>query len=187
MKNTLILVFVFLCCTFIRAQVRDDDYVLKSPHDYSKNPARNAAFIELLGNAGIYSLNFDHIFLYKKNFKISGRGGVNIWPVGYYLEQTYLIENNYIFFSNPHHLEIGPGITLQRKFNPVCSDTTGQTYAWENVWFGVLRLGYRFQRDDEGFFFRAGLTPFLYQHYACATNIPSTHWFSVGVAVGVSF
>jgi hypothetical protein len=186
LKNRFIIAFFFLSA-LVWGQVKDDDYVLSTPHDYSKDPARNANFIELLGNAGLYSLNFDHIFLYKEKFRISGRAGFSVFPVGYHIEQSYVIENNYIFFTNPHHLELGPGITLQRRYNPVCSDTSGTTYDWENVWFGVFRLGYRFQQQEEGFFFRAGFTPFLYQRYDCATNIPSTHWFSVGVAVGVSF
>lgn len=167
--------------------MKDDDYVLKHAHDYDKYPARNANYFELLGNAGLYSLNFDHIFFYSENFKISGRAGIGVFPVGYHFEQYYTIENNYIFFPGDHHLEIGPGLTMQRKYNPLCSDPTGQTYGWENIWFGMFRIGYRFQKREDGFFCKVGLTPILYRHYTCATDIPPANWFWGGFAFGLSF
>jgi hypothetical protein len=187
LKKYVILIFIICSVALIKAQVKDDDYVLSQPHDYSKYPARNANYIELLGNGGLYSINFDHIFLYKDKFKISGRVGASVFPVGYHVEQSYVIETDFIFFKNPHHLEVGPGLTLQRKYNPVCSDTTGATYAWENIWFGMLRIGYRFQKQEDGFFFRFGLTPIFYRKYNCATDIPPSNWFWLGAAVGVSF
>ncbi|MGZ3883367.1 MAG: hypothetical protein ACXVPQ_09740 [Bacteroidia bacterium] len=181
-------IFFFICTfTLLNAQVKDDDYVLNHAHDYAKYPARNANYFELLGNGGLYSINIDHIFLYKAKFKISGRGGFSVFPVGPHIEQSYVIENNYIFFDGDHHLEIGPGLTLQRKFNPVCSDPTGATYAWENVWFGMFRIGYRFQKREDGLFFRLGLTPIFYRKYTCATDVPPSNWFWAGFAFGLSF
>ena len=183
----MIIVFIFFS-VLLKGQIKHDDYVLEKPRDYNKFPALNANYIELLGNGGLYSLNFDRIFVSRKNFKISGRVGANIWPVGYKIEQAYVVENNYIFFGGDHHFEIGPGLTLQRKFNPVCSDTSEfPKYSWENVWFGMFRLGYRYQKEEEGFFFRFGLTPILYRKYNCATDIPPSNWFWLGIAVGVSY
>jgi len=185
--NRIFILLIFFA-VFAKAQVPHDDYVLENPRDYSKFPAMNSNYIELLGNAGLYSLNFDRVVLYRKKFKISGRVGANIWPVGYNLEQAYVVENNYIFFDSPHHFEVGPGLTLQRKYNPVCSDTSQYPkYSWESVWFGMFRLGYRYQKEEEGFFFRFGLTPILYRKYNCATDIPPAKWFWLGVAIGVSY
>jgi hypothetical protein len=181
-------IIFFLSNVFLNAQIKDDDYVLEKPRDYSKDPAVTANYIELLGNGGLYSLNFDRVFVYRKKFKISGRIGGNIWPNGRYLEQAYVVENNYIFFDGDHHFEVGPGLTLQRKYNPVCSDTTQYPkYNWESVWFGMFRLGYRYQKEEEGFFFRFGLTPILYRKYDCATDIPPGNWFWLGIAFGVTY
>jgi hypothetical protein len=184
--------FLFLLCVFsslsFTAQVKDDMYTLDTPRDYSKFPAMNANYIEILGNAGLYSINFDRVLIYSKMTKVTGRIGAMIWPVGYNIEQAYVFENNYFFFDGDHHLEIGPGVTLQRKFNPVCSDTTEfPKYKWENVWFGMFRLGYRYQRQDEGFFFRFGLTPIFYRKYDCAADFPPDKWFWLGISVGVSY
>jgi hypothetical protein len=187
MKQLLTITIIFLSLV-LNAQVKDDDYVLNSPRNYLKDPARTSTYIELLGNAGLYSLNWDHILVYKDDFKISGRIGASVFPVGYHIEQAYVLENNYIFGQNPHHLELGPGLTLQRKYNPVCSDTSMYPkYNWESVWFGMFRIGYRFQDQADGFFFKAGLTPIFYRKYDCATDIPPAKWFWLGIAIGVSY
>jgi hypothetical protein len=171
------------------SQVKDDDYVLDSPRDYDKDPARTANYIELFGNAGFfYSLNFDQIFLYRKNFKIAARGGVSILPNSIYLEQAYVLENSYIFLPNPHHIEVGPSLTLQRKFNETCTDST--LYKWESWWYGIFRIGYRFQKQEDGFFFKAGFTPIWYRKNDCESGSPildNGNWFWAGLAVGVSF
>lgn len=180
-----LIIFFFLLVTAAHAQIKETEYVLETPRDYKKFPALNSNYIEILGNAGLYSLNFDRIFLHREQFKISGRIGANIWPVGYNIEQAYVVENNYIFLPSPHHVEIGPGLTLQRKFNPSCTDTT--TYKWESVWFGMFRLGYRYQKDEDGFFFRFGLTPIFYRKYPCAVDIPPKNWFWLGIAIGMSY
>lgn len=185
MKKLFITLIIFLT-GLTQAQVKNDDYVLDKPHDYDKYPARSANFIELAGNAGLYSLNFDYIYFYKEKFKMSGRIGASIFPNGYHLEQAYVIEQNFIFFENPHHLEFGPGLTLQRKFNPTCANDS--IYKWESIWFGMFRLGYRYQPQTDGFFFRAGITPIFYRKSDCGVEFPVTKtWFWAGVAIGVTF
>ncbi len=159
---------------------------MDDPRDYTKDPARSANFIELGGNAGLYSLNWDYIFYYKEKFKISGRIGANVFPKGIYLEQAYVIENNYILLKNPHHIELGPGLTLQVKHNPTC--LADSIYQWENIWFGMFRIGYRYQPQEDGFFFRAGITPIFYRNSDCGPEFPVTRqWFWAGVAFGITF
>jgi len=173
-----------------KAQVKDDTYTLDEPRDYSKFPALNANYIEILGNSGfLFSLNIDRIFLYKPKLKISGSAGIAVMPNGPYIEQSYYVANNYIFFDGDHHLEIGPGLTLWRKYNAVCTDTsTYPKYNWESIWFGMMRLGYRYQKNEEGFFLKAGLTPFPYRKYDCASEWFPTHWnYLFGIAVGVTY
>ena len=189
MRNRAITILL-LFSLMLNAQVKDDDYVLNTPHDYSKFPARTANYIEILGNSGyLLSLNLDHIFIYKTKIKVSAAAGVAVRLNGPYIEQSYYIANNYIFGQGDHHLELGPGITLWRKYNAVCSDTAHYPkFHWENVWFGMFRLGYRFQRRDEGMFFKAGLTPFPYRKYDCAEEWFPTNWnLLFGLAIGVSY
>lgn len=161
-----------------------DEYVLNAPRDYSKNPAKNAGYIELGGNAGLYSLNFDRIYWYHEKFKSGARIGFSPEPHGLYFEQVYLAENNFILFSNPHHLEIGIGCTMQRRYNEKPNEP--DIYFWENIWFGVMRLGYRYQKQDDGLFFRAGLTPAITSKDALGYH-PDYFRFWAGISIGMSF
>ena len=180
-KNILISA-LFLFLVFIsKAQ---DDYAHRTPRDYSKKPAKNAGFIELGGNAGLYSLNFDRIYYYKDKLKISARVGFAPHFNGIYIEQEYVLENNFILFTNPHHLELGLGATLQRRYN----ERPGQidNYFWENILFSVWRCGYRYQKQDDGFFFRAGLTPVVMSHDE--EGFHSNYFqFWAGASFGISF
>lgn len=188
MKHIFIALFLF--SALLKAQVKDDVYTLDSPRDYSKFPALNANYIEILGNSGfLFSLNLDRIFVYKPKLKISLAGGIAIMPSGPHIEQSYYVANNYIFFDGDHHLEIGPGLTLWRKYNTDCKDTTAYPKSkWESIWFGMFRLGYRYQRNDEGFFLKAGLTPFPYRKYECASEWFPKHWnYLFGIAIGVTY
>ena len=182
--NRLIILFVLLA-TISVAQIKETEYVLENPRDYNKDPARTATFLELGGNGSLYSINFDHIFLYREMLKVSGRVGFAVYPNGYHLEQAYVLENNYILFSNPHHLELGPGVTLQRKFQTSCRDSTQDI--WESLWYGMLRVGYRYQRQEDGLFFRIGLLGIPYKKDDCGTQIPPKNKFWLGVSIGISY
>lgn len=180
-KNSLFSILLVFCSLLIKGQ---DDYTGPKARDYSKDPAKNAAFIELGGNAGLYSLNFDRIYYYKEKLKISARLGFAPHFNGIYIEQIYLLENNFILFTNPHHLELGLGATMQRRYNERPNEP--DNYFWENIVFGVARCGYRYQKQDDGFFVRAGFTPIFMSHDA--EGFHSNYFqFWAGVSVGVSF
>jgi hypothetical protein len=176
--------YCFIFTFFALCASAQDIYVQKPPRDYTKNPAKTAAFIELGGNAGLYSLNIDRIYYYKKILKISARFGFAPHFNGIYIEQIYVLENNFILFTNPHHLELGLGATLQRRYNERPNQI--DNYIWENIVFSVARIGYRYQKQDEGFFFRAGLTPAIMS--IDAEGFHSNYFqFWAGLSVGVSF
>ena len=176
--------YCFIFTFFALSARAQDSYVLKSPRDYLKNPANTTFFIELGGSAGLYSLNIDRIYYYKEKFKISARVGFAPHFNGIYIEQIYVLENNFILFTNPHHLELGLGATLQRRYNERPNQI--DNYIWENIVFSVARIGYRYQKQDEGFFFRAGLTPAIMS--IDAEGFHSNYFqFWAGLSVGVSF
>jgi len=180
-----LIIFFFFIVTGSYAQIKETEYVLEKPHDYDKDPARTATYFEIGGNGSLYSINFDEIFLYREKFKVAGRLGFAIFPNGYHIEQAYVFENNYILFRNPHHLELGPGITLQRKYQAACRDSTN--FIWESLWYGMLRVGYRYQKQEDGFFFRAGLLGIPYKKDDCGTEFPPKNKFWFGISVGISY
>ena len=77
-----------------------DDYAGPKARDYSKKPAKTAGFIELGGNAGLFSLNIDRIYYYKENLKVSARLGGAPHMNNIYIEQIYVVENNFILLKN---------------------------------------------------------------------------------------
>lgn len=180
-KNRWLSALLVLCCLLSKAQ---DDYTGPAARDYSKKPAKTAAFIELGGNAGLYSLNIDRIYLYKEKLKLSARLGFAPHFNGIYIEQEYVLENNFILFTNPHHLELGLGATMQRRYNERPNQI--DNYFWENIVFGVARCGYRYQKQDDGFFVRAGLTPIFMSKDAEGFHA-NYFQFWAGVSLGVSF
>jgi hypothetical protein len=112
---------------------------------------RNTIFFEALGN-GLYMtyFNYDRIIAIHEKYKLAGRFGFSYFPtkkgeslIGLPLEISYLkgVEKNY--------LELG----------------IGQTFHYENDRFKTLaiiscfRIGYRYQKNEGGFFFKTGLTP----------------------------
>ena len=183
MKGYLIIILFFSLNSLFFSQVAGD-YALPRAREYNLHGVKNAAYIEFGGNAGLYSLNFERIYLEKETFKISARIGFAPLPNGYHIEQAYLIENNFILFKNPHHLELGIGLTAERRYNQKLN--LPGTYFWENVVFSVWRCGYRFQKQDDGIFFRAALTPVLMSNDAEGFH-PAFFQFWAGISLGVSF
>ena len=57
---------------------------------------------------------------------------------------------------------------------------------WENILFGVARCGYRYQKQDDGFFLKAGLTPIFMSKDAEGFH-PDYFQFWGGISFGVSF
>lgn len=181
LKNSLLSALLVFSPFLAKAQ---DDYTGPKPRDYGKDPAKNAAFIELGGNAGLYSLNFDRIYYSQEKLKVSARLGFAPHFNGIYIEQIYILENNFIVFSNPHHLELGIGATMQRRYNE--RPGSPDKYFWENILFGAGRVGYRYQRQDDGFFIRVGLTPIFMSNDALGFH-PDYFQFWAGLSVGASF
>ena len=161
-----------------------ENFVIKPPRDYSKSPAKTAGFIELGGNAGLYSLNVDRIYFYREKLKISARVGCAINMNSIYYEPIIVLENNFILFKNPHHLELGLGGTLQRRFNEKVNQP--DVYHWENILFSVWRCGYRYQKQDDGLFFRAAITPIIMSNDALGFH---SNYFQLwaGFSIGMSF
>jgi hypothetical protein len=181
LKNSLLIVLFILGDLATKAQ---EDYTGPAARDYNKKPAKTAGFIELGGNAGLYCLNIDRIYYYQEKLKISARLGFAPHFNGIYIEQIYVLENNFILFTNPHHMELGLGATMQRRYNERPSEP--DNYFWENILFGVARCGYRYQKQDDGFFVRAALTPIFMSNDA--EGFHSNYFqFWAGVSVGVSF
>jgi len=122
--------------------------------------ARNAVYLELLGNGGLYSVNFEHIL----HDTLALRVGFATWnsPAIFYdgtppdRFTTVPVTVSYLLGGGERKLELGGGVTFGRA--------TRDRFASDrrNFSFSSLTgiIGYRSQPLGRGYLFRAGVTPF---------------------------
>ncbi len=134
----------------------------KAPQTFQKH----SLFLELMGNGGLYSINYDGIWWHRtyqqKSIKVSTRLGI-AYATNLQEESLLLpLENNILFSRNYlHHLELGLGGTWLGFAREVIVDK--QTQLQKGQEFSLFaRFGYRYQPSTGGFFFRIGFTPLLY-------------------------
>jgi len=156
-------------------------------------PKRNTIFVELLGNGGIYSLNFDRILISKEKWKLAGRVGFTYHNFFDDLNSQFYgipLEVSYLLGRSNHFLETGLGVT------PVYDTSDGfeQNSPKQETLFIItpVRIGYRYQRKEGGFFFKAGWTPQFYKSYPLDTyNFPKNKGKIIlimgGIGAGYTF
>lgn len=172
----------FICLSLLSTK-------LLAQTDVEPAVAKNAVYLELGGTGMFYSFNYDRIFYQKGAFKTAARAGISILPINIagrnYLGYILPLELTAMFGRSKHHLEIGTGLTpylapaRNRGFDPVFE----RYRVAANMPF---RLGYRYQKKDEGFFFRAAYTPAIEfsSHFNLGTHF---HLLHGGLSVGKSF
>lgn len=116
-------------------------------------PAQNNIYLELFGNAGAYSINYDRTLI--ENFSI--RAGLMIISFKPDFTGSIPILINKKFYINKNHVEIGLGATLfSIKFNMLkSSDKT------INDAVPTAVIGYCFE-PNSGIIGRVSFTPFFY-------------------------
>lgn len=123
--------------------------------------ARNAIYLEVLGNSVLGCLNYERMI--GESFSVR---------IGALFTATAMI--NYFIGSGSHKLEIGGGATFGYGY-------LGPT----------LTLGYRYQPKEGGFVFKAGFTPFdgvvpTFSSAGSGSNSTGIHpW--VGISFGHCF
>lgn len=148
---------------------------------------RSSIYLELLGQGGLYSLNYD----LKVSPKISLRAGISVWgfksidfiffQMNEFKFRSFPIMVNYLPGKRSSRLELGLGIM------PTYISTGGGSVFYlihsdeptkETIFPLVGNIGYRYQPEDGGIMFRAGLTPSL------SSGGPG---LSFGISIGFSF
>jgi hypothetical protein len=138
--------------------------------------ASNTFFVELGGNAAVYSLNYERFFTPKIGIRIGGmylradddiggEVGVGLIPV----MATYLLG------QGNSHFETGAGIGFATA--GVSDTDLGEDWG-DSAVYGTATFGYRYQKPEGGVIFRAGFTPL----FADGTLVP---W--AGISVGYAF
>jgi hypothetical protein len=151
----------------------------------------NSVYAELLGNGGLYSINYDRRL---------GAGGASVrvgaasWQTtgGLFVsasdERTSFVTVpvllNALTGAGNHHLELGAGVLLGSR---TVTRTLGGGSERSTIVDATGTLGYRRQRPGRGWVFRLGLTPF-YGFGSEEEAYPEKGFFlSGGLSVGYSF
>jgi len=135
---------------------------------------RNTFYLELLGNAGLFSFNYE----YEISTNFSPRIGFSLLPFGHSsnsgthselsLVNTVLL-NYFVDIKNNNKFELGIGIT--NLFDEDLSSGIEQFLI-------TCSIGYRFSQRDGGFMYKITFTPFY------STDREEFYpWLGVGVGV----
>lgn len=173
-KNIILLLILFMPFWGV-AQISENMHLNNSleneinNHNYD-DIKKNAVYFELFGNGIYYSIGFDRTLLHVSNSGFSIAHGF-----------SYLLKNNNLFLSpqinyfygEKHRFEIGLGLTY-------CILQKDET---EYIFY---RLGYRYQKQEGGVFYKIALTPFTVLEAAPGWNLPSIFPF-MGFTIGWTF
>jgi len=135
--------------------------------------AKNAVYLEVGGNAGRYAASYARIFHQNGMLKLSASAGFSMWrddrsELPYYTSKTIHwlptlpLEFSALFGRSSHHLELGTGITTYLTVIGRRDQATSQFRDKVTLDAVIpLRVGYRYQKPEGGFFFRVGYTPYI--------------------------
>lgn len=130
---------------------------------------RNVIHAEIGGNAYYYSLNFERNF----SKHLAGRVGIGVVP------KTMIIPllAGKLFGKGSHKLEVMAGLAYV-----YLRQQTEDIYQRHQL-AGTAFMGYRFQRQEARFLFRAGWTPHvkLFDSYSPFSNHAFSHWAGIGL------
>lgn len=167
MKSILRLSFYFLfALTNIISFAQISTREINNDSTIQKTDMKNTVYAEILGNAAGLSITHDRIVFRKNNISLSLCLGVGMVPSNLingalnngvkpnYLVYGIPISTNLFWGRKNNHLETGLGLTYQQGMTGI-----GEKYS--KTIFAVARIGYRYQKEGGGFFWKIGLTPFF--------------------------
>jgi hypothetical protein len=154
--------------------------------------ARNGIYVEFGGSSGRYAVNYSKIFHQKGKLKLNASAGFSMWRNGKLdSKASWLpvipIEVTALYGKSNHHLEMGFGFT---SFLSTSLESVSGTFEFRDIVvydaFIPLRVGYRYQKPEGGFFFRVGYTPIIdFPPRAGGNWSFNPYW--AGVSFGKSF
>ena len=117
--------------------------------------ARNTFFVELLGNAGIYSLNYERFFTPQLGIRVGGMYFETMDEGDHITVGLFPVMGTWLLGQGNSHFEVGAGV----GFGTAGIETTDFGDDLASTVYGTATLGYRYQKPEGGVMFRAGFTP----------------------------
>jgi hypothetical protein len=161
-------------------------FEIRSQSDTSVTTKRNAVYVELLGNAGLYSFNYERQIARQRNNYFNLRlGAAYLWwaeartPV-------IVIEPIYLRGKNNHFLELGLGLTARNRISSFDPELNPPKKIRTNL---ALRIGYRYQPKNKNWLFRFGLTPIGFNEgrFVVSRGLFNSYLLVPGLSFGKQF
>lgn len=152
--------------------------------------ARNSVYLELGGNAGLYSLNYERFLIddgalriglmYMSVSATATSGTTTASGSASWFGAPLMF--SYLGIGSPNHkLELGAGVVLM-SFSAGASTFSATANASGFVVAGTATVGYRYVPVDGGINFKAGFTPLVLQTAGTTYFMP---W--AGLSIGYGF
>jgi hypothetical protein len=131
---------------------------LCGPAQAQSPTSQNSVYVELLGNGLFYSANYDRMI----TESIGARVGIGYIQPANAAVLTFPVMVHYLVGSGNNKLELGFGAcVISQPENVSFSFKSSDKEFSGSGALGTMTVGYRYQRADQGFVFRAGFTPFF--------------------------
>lgn len=147
--------------------------------------AKNAVYLELAGNGGLYSLNYERALSPKFLIRV----GFASWEPGFLIMggeksiTTIPLMVNSLFGQSHHKIEGGLGVMLGSEKFTGDNSFLSTPDSKENIFALTGTAGYRYQKPSGGIIFRSAITPFI--------NMGDSEYpdfnISVGGSIGYAF
>jgi hypothetical protein len=159
-------------------------------HAKGERSAKNSLYIELGGNAALYSLNYERFLVSDLSARVgvmymsvsasSGSGSQTTRANASWFGAPIMLSYLGIGSEN-HKLDLGLGVVLM-NLSAGASTFNATANASGLLVAGTATLGYRYAPVDGGVNFKAGFTPLFIQSAGQTYFLP---WF--GIAIGYGF
>jgi len=154
--------------------------LLFSRRGYSQEGTANqGVYLEVGGNAGFYSVNYERMVFQQAKLRIVTRLGLGVLPQNAFKHYLPIVplEFSALWAKSKHKLEAGIGVTASLNTyqkvdyeyikNSKQNNYRGSDYKIHRKvsvgYAALLRVGYRYQFREDGLFIRAGFTPSFYR------------------------
>jgi hypothetical protein len=152
----LVLILIYALSHEANAQVEPETFTSKK-----------AVYLEVGGSSGRYAINYSKIFHQKGKLKLNTSVGFSMWRNEINDFRTIWLpvvplEVSAVYGKSKHHLELGFGLIsfLDRTLDFDSESLELEDKVVVNAAI-PLRIGYRYQKPEGGFFFRVGYTPII--------------------------
>lgn len=111
---------------------------------------KNNVQLELLGSAGLYSINYERIIFNQNKYKTVGEIGFSFLSMKDWNGVSFPVSINQLISFQNHHIELGVGVAPNY--------VSGKYFTgWDDIY--SARIGYRYQKPNRKFIFRVGAVP----------------------------